>query len=385
MIRSAEAPLPEGVPRVPHVVHILEATTGGTRRHLRDLVTGLDPACFRQTVIASTLRDTGFQDDIELFRSRGIAVHCVPMLRRPAPFADAMAARRILRLLRELAPDVVHTHSSKAGFLGRWAAHRAGIRKRIHSPHVFAFEMKVPAPVRGGYRLAERLAARWTTMLVCVSAAEGRAAETLGRRRPPVRVVHNGIDVPHGKPAPLLDGPTVRVALIGRLCPQKGQDTLAHALLQNPALARSCHVELVGIPATQRLPAAVRTAAESGLCHIVPPLCPDAMQAYLDSVDVVVQPSRWEGLPYTLLEAMAAGRCVVASAVGGVPELVADGRNGRLVPPDDTVRLASALAEVADRREDCRAWGQAARETVLRHFRKDVMLEALSQLYQGTR
>lgn len=367
---------------VRHVVHILEATTGGTRRHLRDVVTGLDRDRFRQTVIASPFRDPGFLDDVAEFRRQGVAVHLVAMRRSPSPFGDPLAAARIARLLRGLAPDVVHTHSSKAGVLGRAAARFTRVPWRVHTPHVFAYEMRVPAPAAAAAAALERLAARWTHRLVCVAEAEARAARRLGRSMPPLRIVHNGVDVPAEPPAPPLRTPSLRFALVGRLCAQKGQDTLARALLSDADLAKAHRFELVGIRPGDRLPPAVRSAAEWGLCHLLPPLEPVAVATYLRTVDVVVLPSRWEGLPYTLLEAMAAARCVVAANVGGVPEVVRDGANGWLVSGEAPAAWTTALRAVAADPDEARRRALAAHDTVLRDFTLDAMLRKLASVYE---
>lgn len=364
-----------------HVVHILEATTGGTRRHLWDVATGLDPRRFRQTVIASPLRDPGFLDDVAALRARGVGVDLVPMRRAPSPCVDTLAAVRIARLLRELRPDVVHTHSSKAGMLGRWAARRAGVPWRVHTPHVFAYEMRMPRALAGLVVAVERLASRWTDVLVCVSEAEARAARRLGRAMPAIRVVHNGVCSPP-QVAPLRFQEPLRIALIGRLCVQKGQDTLARALVSDRELGTRHRVEMVGIRPGDRVPDVVRSAAEWGLCHLTPPLEPSAVAAHLDTVDIVVLPSRWEGLPYTLLEAMAAGRCVVAARVGGVPEVVRDGVNGWLVPPDDPVALGATLRRAIADADASRRCAAAARETVARDFRLDRMLDKLATVYE---
>jgi glycosyltransferase involved in cell wall biosynthesis len=250
---------------------------------------------------------------------------------------------------------------------------------------VFAFEMQAAPAWRALFLLAERLAARWTDLLVCVSEAEARAAALLGRGCPPVRVVHNGVEV-SAACAPLpLDALPLRALLPGRVCRQKGQDTLAEALLRHPELAASFQVELVGADPAGPLPKAVRRAAQAGLCRLRPACPPGEVAALLERAAVVVLPSRWEGMPYTLLEAMAAGRCVLASAVGGVPEAVTDGVNGLLIPPEEPAALAAALFQIAAAPEQARAWGLAARETVLRKFRRDAMLAALSELYEGER
>jgi len=366
-----------------HIVHILEATTGGTRRHLRDLVTGLDPHLFRQTLIVATRRDPDFVNDLELYRARGIRVEVVDMRRSPAPLKDFTALRRITGLLREMAPDIVHTHSSKAGIVGRLAARRAGVPRLIHTPHVFAYEMQAPAPARLAALLLERLVSRWTHRLICVSEAEARAARRLGPACPPLEIIRNGIAVPSEPPAaPHFETP-LRFALIGRLCRQKGQDILARALLAHSELARTHRFEFVGIPTGQDLPDFVSTAAVSGLCHILPPLAPDEMEQYLQEVDVVVMPSRWEGLPYTLLEAMAQSRSIVAANVGGVSEVVRQAVNGLLVEGEEPAAWAAALREIVNDPAAARRRARAGFETVATEFKLETMLQKLTAVYQA--
>ncbi len=367
-----------------HLAHILEATTGGTRRHLRDVATGLDPRRVRQTLIVSDLRDPGFRDDLAIFQAQGIATEVVPMRRAPSPAADPAAAAALVRLLRHLAPDVVHTHSSKAGLLGRWAATRASVPRRIHTPHVFAFEMCANPALRSLYWLCEWIAAHWTDVLVCVSEAEARSAARLGRACPPVRIIRNGVAPPPERSAPRFDTPA-RFALVGRLCPQKGQDLLARTLLENPRLTKLARFELLGVRADEPLPPVVRKAAELGLCSLHPPLPPTRMEQYLDTLDGVLMPSRWEGMPYTLLEAMAGGRAVVAAAVGGVPEALRDRREGLLVPPADPRALVDAIETLCNSPSDARLYAAAAHRRVTEAYRIEHMLNALAALYEGSR
>lgn len=363
-----------------HLVHILEATTGGTRRHLRDLATGLDPGRLRQTLIVSDLRDPGFREDLEDYRRRGIATEVVPMRRSPSP-ADASAALRIARLLRRLQPDVVHTHSSKAGVLGRWAARRAGVPRRIHTPHVFAYSMGANRALQALYWLCEWVAAHWTDAIVCVSDAEARTAARLGSACPPLHVIRNGVPTPHAHPAARFEQP-VRFVLAGRLCAQKGQDLLAQALLGAPHLAQRARFEVLGVRDGEALPPPLRRAAAAGLCRLRPPLPPAAMDRHLTTVDGVLLPSRWEGLPYTLLEAMGAGRAVVAAAVGGMPEALRHGRDGLIVPPEDPRALAGAIESICAHPEAARAYAASARQRIREHYRIEDMLDALTRLYE---
>ena len=105
-----------------HVLHVMESTIGGTRRHLVDVAAGQLRAGYDVSIIASTLRDPGFPADLDELARAGAHVTRIPMVREIRPIKDLMHMRQIARVLRERRPDVVHTHSSKAGVLGRRAA-----------------------------------------------------------------------------------------------------------------------------------------------------------------------------------------------------------------------------------------------------------------------
>ncbi|MGK0483466.1 MAG: glycosyltransferase involved in cell wall biosynthesis, partial [Planctomycetota bacterium] len=122
-----------------HVLHVMESTIGGTRRHLVDVAAGQLRAGYDVSIIASTLRDPGFPADLDELARAGAHVTRIPMVREIRPIKDLMHMRQIARVLRERRPDVVHTHSSKAGVLGRRASMTTGIGVRVHTPHTFAF------------------------------------------------------------------------------------------------------------------------------------------------------------------------------------------------------------------------------------------------------
>ncbi|NLG06062.1 MAG: glycosyltransferase family 4 protein, partial [Clostridia bacterium] len=134
-----------------------EATIGGVRRHLRDLSLGLADAGWQVSVACARRRDPGFAHDVDGFRARGLNVYDVPMVRRPAPWGDLAAVRRLGAVIRACRPDVIHAHSTKAGLIARLAARRSGIPV-CYTPHGFAFAMQVPGPLRRMYREVERLA-----------------------------------------------------------------------------------------------------------------------------------------------------------------------------------------------------------------------------------
>jgi glycosyltransferase involved in cell wall biosynthesis len=329
-----------------YLVHILEATTGGTRRHLRELALGLDPAEFRQALIVSLRRDPAFEQDLALFRAAGIGVHVIPMQRRVAPLADLVALLRLVRLLRRLRPEVVHAHSAKAGFLGRLAARLAAVRATVYTPHAFPFLETGAAWRDWFYRSLERLAVPWTTRLVAVSAEEREEACALGFAAAQVALVANGMPPAQRPAAPEPTGAPV-VLFLGRFCRQKGPDLLVSALPAIFTQVPDVQVRFVGGgPWEGWLRRQVgaqpwRERVSFGEAHTA-----EATATELAAATLLVIPSRWEGLPYTLLEALQAGTPVVATGVGGIVDVAAAAGCAVLVPPHHPELLAAAVVGV---------------------------------------
>lgn len=373
------------------VVHVMEATIGGTRRHLRD-VSALQAADgFDVTVVASAEREPAFRADLAELSARGVRVRELPMVRAISPWRDARHVRALAALLRELAPDVVHTHSSKAGVLGRVASLWTGRGKRVHTPHTFAFLFQgmFSPRKRAFFREVERRLARRTHAIVAVSASEAETIRASGIV-PPARlhVVPNGID-----PAPWLaaepleraslgvpaDVPLALVA--GLLNVAKGQD-IALALLAEPA-CRSLVLLVAGNGAERA--ALERQATELGVADRVRFLgWRDDVPRLVRTCDFVLLPSRWEGLPYAVLEAFAACVPVVATPVDGARELVIDGETGALATAIDARALATATARLlALSPAERAALGRAGRELVVARHTLRHMVAGLADVYRG--
>lgn len=374
-----------------HLVHILESTTGGTRRHLRELALGLDPAEFRVDVIVSLRRDPDFARDLPLFRGHGIGVHVIPMRRRVAPCADLVALVRLVRLLRRLRPDVVHAHSSKAGFLGRLAARVAGVRATVYTPHAFAFA-DTGAPWRGRcYRALERLAIPWTTRLIAVSRQEAEWARELGFAEKQVVWIANGITSNKQQPTTNNQHPNKNqeptanptVTFLGRLCRQKGPDLFLATIPVICEQVPEARFRIVGEGPwrgwLQRQVArqAWRDRVTFGVAREEADVATELAVA-----TVLVMPSRWEGLPYTLLEALQAGTPVVAASVGGVLDVAADSQAcAALVPPNEPVMLAAAVTGLLRSPAERTRLAKAGQERV-KNFGLRTMIEQTAGVYR---
>lgn len=298
----------------------------------------------------------------------------VETLGEPSGFRPGLVLR-LARLLREERIDVVHTHDERPHIYGAFAARLAGVRRLIHTRHHgMAFRL---TPRQAGL---VRLAARLTDRFVCVSADSARQAIRQGVSPRVVRVLHNGIDLTRFEPAARPnDGPIVTVA---RLSPEKDIDTLLRATALAIQEDVALRLEIAGDGAC--MGDLRRTAAELGLKGCVRFLGQVRdVPSLLARAGLFVLPSRTEGVSLTLLEAMASGLAVVASRVGGNPEVVADGETGLLVPPGDPDALAAAILRLLRDGAERRRMEQAGRRRVERCFDVRRMTAAYERLYLG--
>ena len=321
----------------PRILHLITSgDTGGAQTHVLWCCEGMRDA-FSVALGAGT--DGAL---IEQARKLGLPVYVIPQLGRNRPdVGDLWGLRRLVGLVKEVRPDLVSCHSTKAGFLGRLAARLAGV-PAVFTAHGWAFSEGIPQLRRWVMLQAERLAARWAARIICVSEYDRQLALACGVGRPEQLVtVRNGVPpVDESLRARPEYGRPARLVMVARFAAQKD-----HALVLR-ALAGLGELEwelwLVG---GGELEEKARREAESlglggrvrffGVRHDVPEL--------LAQCHVFVLASNWEGLPLTILEAMRAGLPVVASDVGGVREAVADGETGFVVPRGDEVFLRERL------------------------------------------
>ncbi len=261
----------------------------------------------------------------------------------PSVAREVLALRR---LVAAAAPGVVHLHSSKAGLVGRLVLR--GRLPTVFSPHSWSFHA-VGGALRRAVVAWERAAARWTGVTVCVSEeerAEGVAAGVRGRYEvipnavDVAGLVHAGLDRTRAREDLHLDPAAPTAVCVGRLCRQKGQDVLLSAWGEVLEQVPDARLHLLGDGPDE---AEVARAA-AGLDHValagaVPR---DVALAYMVASDLVVLPSRWEGMSLALLEARALGTYVVSTDVAGAREGLAEG-GGQVVPTEDPQALAAAL------------------------------------------
>ncbi len=333
------------MPRPVRVTHVLEAAQGGAMRHLRELASLADRSVLEISFVLSPLRDPeGVRREADRLRSEGFEVRLVPMRRSPS-LSDLSALFSLAAVLRELRPDVVHLHAAKAGALGRLAAALAGVPHVVYTPHLWSFAWEDRPLRRLLYRSVERALAPLADAVVVLTS--GQAREALDARVLPaslMTVVPNAVPLPPESSRPPSPPPFV-LGAAGRLVPQKGMDVLLRALAELAESGLPVRLRIAGDGPLrgelERLSASLALGEAVEFCGHV-----EDMSGFFSSLHLFVLPSRWEGMPYVLLDALAAGLPAAASDIAGARPLVLDGWNGRLFPRDDHRALASVLGEL---------------------------------------
>jgi glycosyltransferase involved in cell wall biosynthesis len=371
------------------VVHVItRLDLGGAQQNTLFCVRHHDRRRFDVGLIAGA---GGLLDD-EAQSIADARVHVVPFLKHAvSPWWDLRALLALRRLLRAAAPDVVHTHSSKAGILGRWAAFLAGVPVVVHTAHGWSFNRTQPPSVRRTYVALERLTAGVTSRLLVVSRAGREEGLRCGIARPSrYELLRSGIEVEATR-ATAIDRDEVRASLgllphhllVGTLAclkPQKAPLDFVRAAAE--AHARCDRLRFL-IAGDGELRAEVQALIEElGLADVVRVLgWRRDVGELLQAMDVFLLTSRFEGLPRAVVQAMAAGVPVVATAVDGTPEVVHDRRTGLLVPPDSPREAAAAVLELARDEALRRSCAAAARTLVDGEFDIRLMVRRLERVY----
>lgn len=342
----------------------------------------MDQERFDVTVITGT--DSGL---LTTARDAGVRVVVEPALCAPIrPVSDARALHRVTTLLRRGGFDIVHTHCAKAGAVGRVAARRTGVPRIVHTYHGFPFHPFQSAARRAAYVSIERRLGRITDVALCVGGGVAAEAVRLRLTSPErVRTIGVAVDEPvpgagsraRARSSLGLPDDAIVVGAVGRLTYQKAPEDFLSAL----ADVRRSSVIGVWIGGGE-LAARVATAAESmpnvrmvltGERTDVPDLLP--------AFDVFALPSRYEGLPTAVVEAMVAGIPVVATAVNAVPDVVRPGETGLLVPPGRPDLLAAAVRYLLDHPDAAATMARNAAGLVAGRYTESRLCGALRRAY----
>lgn len=373
--------------KVKVLLAITRMSLGGAPRHVLSLASGLDRNRY-EVWIATGHEDRGEGSLLEEARSSGVGLAVVPGLRRkPSPSDDLKALVWMYRFMTSERFHIVHTHTSKAGTLGRLAGRLAGVPVSVHTFHGNIFEGFFGSLSSSLFLLLERAMAKLTDRLVAVSSRNLSyfVSKRIAPRRK-FRLIYNGVDpemfsgrdkIMAKRALGLPNGPAV--GTVAALVPVKGLDYFLEAARYVSLEVPEASFVVAGGGA---LEGALRRRAED-LGVEVRFLGPRKdVPLVLSALEVFVLPSLSEGMGLSIMEAMAAGLPVVATEVGGIPELVVDGETGVLVPPRDPEALARAILECIRERERAEEMGRKGRKRVRDLFTLARMIREHEILYE---
>lgn len=367
---------------------IARLNIGGPARHVSLLSAGLNRRGYQHLLV--TGRESASEGSLRgLAEAEGLVIRDLPRLGREiSPLQDALCLGELGRILREFQPDVVHTHTAKAGFVGRVAARRAGVPVLAHTFHGHVLRGYFPWWKNLLFRRLEAGLARRSDLLITVSqtvAAELASEGVAPRGR--FEVVPLGLSLrpflevgAHADWKRQLGLPeSVRLmGAVGRLVPIKDLSTLLNAMARLKTEIPDLHLVLVGDgESASTLRSLARDLGIDSRVHFAG--WQGDLRPVYGSLDLVVLSSRNEGTPVSLIEALAAGRPVVATAVGGVPEVLQQGTLGRLVPAGDSPRLAEAIREAL---ADPRPPSATQRQGVVDRFSPEKLVDRIDHLYR---
>jgi glycosyltransferase involved in cell wall biosynthesis len=355
---------------------------GGASIHVRDLARAMIERGHDVTVLVG-----GHGPVTEQLAAAAVpyvSLRCLE--RRIHPLRDLRAGAEMVTALRALGPDLVSTHTAKAGWIGRAAAHRLSI-PALYTPHGWSIGSRMRLPLGAVFSLAEKVAARWSAAIVCVCEEEKRLALRKGiAGAGKLFVVHNGVGdiAPELRACPA--GTPVRICSIARFASPKDHRTLLTALaaLRSQPCSQPCsqpwELDLVGDgPLEAEMRRLVSQLDLGGRVRFHGYLADPA--PVLAGAQLFALSSRSEAFPRSILEALRAGLPVVASDVGGVGEAVTDGVNGLLVPAGNAGKLAMALGKLLGDVSLRERMGAAARATYERRFRLEYMVDRTAAIY----
>lgn len=387
------------------IVHIIPTLAlGGAERLVVDLCVNLPRESFACLVI-TTVAGGPLEEEL---KNVGIAVvHLDSLIRKPARIKLILWLQRVRALiafLRQESPAILHTHLTSADIIGWYAGRQAGVRRIVSTEH------NINNDEKKWQTFLKKMLARAPVRLVCLSEAIKKyAARVYNFPEKKLQVIYDGVDIQKFAPARfsradgVADSSTTvdalttpaaasvappstsaarvpQITCVARLEPQKGHETLLRAL----ALLDDLAWELVLVGEGSLRAYLMELACVLNIRERVNYLgARQDITAILRDTDIFVLPSLWEGLGIVVLEAGAAAVPVIASRVGGIPEMIIDKETGLLVPPGDTEALSHALRELLQNPARAREMGDAARARVEQRFALTQTIEKYQMLYES--
>ena len=375
--------------KILHIVTRLEK--GGTLSNILSLMEGL--AKDYDVVLAVGSFNTEKEKVESSAAASGYRIVWLPDFRRNvSPFRDFNTLLDLIDLILHEKPAIVHTHTSKAGILGRAASAFTGFKNTVHTPHGHVFYGYFNPFTSFIYILMERLAARFTNKVIVFSHAEKKdhMDRKIGKENQ-FAVLPNGVD-----PAPYLKEydtaakkselgippEKIVVGFAGRFEPVKGANIFVKAVMKLNKERTDFTAVMAG---SGYMEEAIRDLAkdeiESGVLKMLGHR--GDLPEILALIDIFVMPSKNEGFGLAAVEAALSKKPVIASRVGGLPEIITDKETGLLVPSENTEALSFAMKKLLDDRAEAKRLGENGRKKALEYYSREKMLERLTKIYEN--
>lgn len=374
------------------LVIILEATLGGIRKHVVDLLCNLESRDYQLFLVYSAIRaDSTFLADVTLLRKKGVLLYPVAMEREISLLKDLNAIFSIARILKRIKPDIIHLHGAKAGALGRVSAMVHGNSKVVYSPHGGSFH-KFGGIGGSVYLFIEKLLAQVTHQFIGVSEDVcTQVVRRLSVDSSKIKLIYGGIEKRNKK---VKNGPKLRKKNgIG-----KDRFVVLHPALFFEAKGHLQYIEAIG-KSTERLDRKVLIllAGDGPLKNVIAKEIQDYeldhsfkfigyqqnLLQYIQMADVVILLSQNEALGYVLLESMQESKPIIATKVGGIPEVVIDGYNGVLLPIAELWRIVRTLNYYCKHKRQLKRMGINGNKLLDDKFSLETMIEQHDKLYKS--
>jgi glycosyltransferase involved in cell wall biosynthesis len=375
------------------VLHLItRLIVGGAQENTMLTAALLDKSRFQVEVLSGP--QTGSEGSlIEEVRGRGVPLTVLPqLLRQVSPLNDLLALWKLYRLMRAKGYTIVHTHSSKAGILGRLAARLADVPIIVHTVHGWSFHDYMPPPVRNAYILLERWIASFSQALIVVTQRDIEKGLAAGIGHPgQYYLIRSAIPLEEFDPASV-DGVAVRQELglpldavvignVGRFSEQKNPLDWVRVAGKVGRADPNLRFLLVGDGPLR--PQVVDLLAQEGISGqtILTGLRRDAPRM-LAAMDIFMLTSLWEGLPRVIPQAMSMGLPVIANQADGTLEAIRDGETGYLCLPGNTVQMAERCTHLIEHPQERLEMGQKGRAFAIKEFDLQRMIAQIENLYE---
>lgn len=365
------------------IIHCFRSPVGGIFRHVRDLLSEQTKAGHEVGFICDASTGGDYEDQLfeKVRPDLALGLHRVPMARSISP-KDPVTLWKISKIIKAIAPDVVHSHSAKGGVYGRLSARMASTKgnkvKAFYCPHGGAMHYDSASLKGKVFFAAERFLERYTDSLIFVSGYEQDAYhEKVGKPACAETIVYNGLSPSEFAPVQLCERPA-DFLYIGMMRDLKGPDVFLNALkLARERSGENLTAWFVGDGEDK--PSYETFIKDNGLSHAVTVSAAMPAREAFAKADTVVVPSRAESLPYLVLEAIAAEKPIISTNVGGIHEIFAAAKD-RLIPPEDPdIMAASMLAMRADQNRHAEATHMAVQ--LKERFSLEAMARGVEETY----